>query len=407
MFSRIDLLSVMKMAYHLLLILGILGTFLSACTSLKNQSSFNNGGISTKNFHENISVEKGIGYMIVPVKIKDKPYRFLFNPGSLTAISTALDTILKLPSARNVNLKHVEGIDKKQTMVRLDSLTLGNVSFKNINAIVVNFKVQNATRCLQLDGVLGANALKNCKWKVNYSKGYIEFSDNINNLTDSNLLTIPFHQGITGIPIVDVNIGGQQVAGFTLDMNYQGEVSMNENDVPKTLDSAWASMVKSIAMGSSTIIDTSTWFLTKAQFDESNNMEVMVKASNNYTNRVGIKLLKNYEFVMDWSSGKMGFSEPNQENRMDRLHLEMGPAYINQEIIIGEIVLNSMSWMHGLRLGNVIKKFGMVSYENPTEKEYCEILGLFQKLPGSYVVETDHNDPFIGNSLLLNELKIE
>ena len=128
----------------------------------------------------------------VEVKIKGKIYNFLFDSGAPTVISNAIFNELGLKSSFESEVGDSQKSVQKQIFTVLPELSLGNIVFKNISAVVVDL-ISPEFKCLQVDGILGSNQMALLYWKLNYLENSMLASKNLQSLiNDDTFSKIPF-----------------------------------------------------------------------------------------------------------------------------------------------------------------------------------------------------------------------
>jgi len=152
-------------------------------------------------FKEKIRFKEVNGRIIIPVKIQNKTYDFLFDTGAITVIDDDVAKLIKLTKIAKRNLTDFSGNKKKLRYIRLDTITIQNIDFLAIGAVVSDLNVLKDNKCIQVSGIIGANVMNNAVWQINYPYQEIIVTDS----KDSLFLpfksdTVSFETNMQGTP---------------------------------------------------------------------------------------------------------------------------------------------------------------------------------------------------------------
>jgi len=130
-------------------------------------TTLNIGKVKPKNYYEEITFEFIEGKIIIPVNIEGKRYSFLFDTGSPNIISsTSFDS-----SSYKITDKHPisdsNNISESIDISLLKELKIGNILFKNTTTLIYNLNSNPFIKCLDIDGVIGSNMLRNSIVQIN------------------------------------------------------------------------------------------------------------------------------------------------------------------------------------------------------------------------------------------------
>ncbi len=142
----------------------------------KSYSKFYNSGfVEIKNNVEKIELTFINELPFCQVEIGGKIFRFLVDTGAPTVISDEIFQSLKLKVSHTSLVTDSENKKRKQKYVLLPQIKIGNLVFKDIGSIVINFD-NNELKCFGFDGIVGANLLAHLFCKFNYEeKKHITF----------------------------------------------------------------------------------------------------------------------------------------------------------------------------------------------------------------------------------------
>jgi hypothetical protein len=145
--------------------------------SIAQSITLNQGQTSQKDYFSTIKFENIGGFIIVKANIQGKTYRFLLDTGAPNAISKALYEKLKPTILDEVKMADANGTLGGMTrVVNIEELSFGNVVFNNIPTIV--FEDFMLLDCMQIDGFIGSNMLRNSVIQISYADETLILSDN-------------------------------------------------------------------------------------------------------------------------------------------------------------------------------------------------------------------------------------
>lgn len=140
------------MKYKTLLIISLLHLTLANAQNF----NFNVGGPDKEVYSVQIPFKTVNDFIVIPVNIHGKTYRFKLDTGSSTIISQELYNELKPATVAQSALKDAGGRSRELKVVELPGMSFGDVTFINTMAYVLDIN-QTIYRCHNLDGVIGSN----------------------------------------------------------------------------------------------------------------------------------------------------------------------------------------------------------------------------------------------------------
>jgi hypothetical protein len=126
--------------------------------------SFNEGGSEQSDYLTRIPYEKVNEKIILSVQIQGKSYKFILDTGAPTAITPALFQALHPTLLAQIPVSDANGKRDSLTVVRLPPISAGGIDFKDIPALLMEDNV--VFNCLQADGIVGSNLLRNAVLQV-------------------------------------------------------------------------------------------------------------------------------------------------------------------------------------------------------------------------------------------------
>ena len=156
--------------------------------------------------------------------LNNNKVKFLFDTGATTC---SIDkSIAKRLNLKVVSKQSTEGASGTEyyEVVTIDSLKLGNLTIKKLNAIVVDLSK------FGLDGIIGNDILKNYVTKIDYDQHSFTFFNRINECPEKyeKSAGFKFIEGVA-IPVIEIEIG------LKSGENFKGNVLMDSGATPNFL----------------------------------------------------------------------------------------------------------------------------------------------------------------------------
>ena len=220
----------MNRIYIYILALISTGLIISGCSSSKVYRLMSGGEIVESNYKVIVPFEMRLGLIIVKVTIEGNEYDFLFDTGAPNVVSLELAEKLQLKSAGKTFTRGSQGERHKIDYSNIDNLQIGGLNYQNTTAAIMDLTKAVAIECMDIDGILGANVMRNSIWQIDYQKQLMTITNSTDSLTFTNSLdTIPFTPKHTGTPKIKVQIGDIIQSGVTLDTGSGGHIDLNYN----------------------------------------------------------------------------------------------------------------------------------------------------------------------------------
>src|SRR5690625_4525094 len=149
------------------------------CLKLVAQASFNlnQGFIENKNYFQTVSYENRNGKIIIEVQIENNPYRFLVDTGAVTVLSETLQNTVTTHHLASIETTDQSGLTDSLNVVVIPEIKIDNLKFKDIRSLVAKDNSALFFDCLEIDGILGSNMLKNTIIQFRSDEKKIIFTD--------------------------------------------------------------------------------------------------------------------------------------------------------------------------------------------------------------------------------------
>ena len=213
---------------------------LGGCTMSHSLSdALGRGGVIETPFEETIAFDYPNRLIIVPVTIRGETYRFLWDTGAPTGISTALAAKLSLPKVYEGTMHDSQGARTRVDYLAIDSLYLGEVLFTNQTAFVSRWDLHPIIRCLNLDGIIGGNTMRYANWTIDYQAQQLTLSSRPGPGPQPGDWVASFTVDSDYDMIIDLGVGGASATGLTFDTGSTSGIS-----IPDHLFQKWTGLTK-------------------------------------------------------------------------------------------------------------------------------------------------------------------
>ncbi len=177
------------------------------------KTSLNKGRITTKNYYAEIPYENVNGKLIIPVAIKGKTYRFLFDTGAPNLITAQLKEQLAFDSGNDISVSDANNAKQNMEVITIPLFTLGNISFKNTASLVYTGTDNILFDCFKIDGIIGSNIFKKSIVQILSKKKLIVITNNPKKLNLKNQKASKLKLvGSQSSPYIIVELNGEKKA---------------------------------------------------------------------------------------------------------------------------------------------------------------------------------------------------
>lgn len=354
--------------------LAIIVLIFTSCGSA-NKRLFLGGSVAQEVFHEKIPFLFEYNLPFVEVQIAGDSYNFLLDTGAPTVISYELMDKLQIKTRGTINITDSQGNSKKERMVKIPEIRLGNVTFHNIGATVIDLNHTFEIQCLKIDGILGANQMSKAIWEINYSTQEITLTNDLANMDLSSVdHTLSFKTpSIQKTPKVKASIG-EKVCYLTYDTGSNNYLELPIKRYRDTISTMpHISNYGSNSAGVYGISKADTILFTKLPLlllDTSKFTDHII-SFNHTSDVIGNQFLKNFTTILDWNTQTVYLKKVSDSKKDFLETFGVKYRYHEGKFIVTEI---SLDVDHSLQLGDVIHAIDDLDLTKIPESEACEYL---------------------------------
>lgn len=209
------------------LLLGAVFIFYSSC-SVNWTRAIQYGEVDRQNFDETVDIHIQEGLIFVAVTIGGEEYKFLFDTGAPLSISHQLQKKYSYKVISKGNIVDSDQNRKQVSWVQIDSVEIGDVAFLNQSAFVGDFSANPTLECLNIDGIIGSNLMRQCNWTIDQDGRQLRLSDTIDPSTEERSITLPFVTDNQYNMFVNIGIGTSTVRNLLVDYGSNGSIAVND-----------------------------------------------------------------------------------------------------------------------------------------------------------------------------------
>ena len=333
------------MKKNIILLLLLIGVFLSCKTQ---KLSLNRGETPQNHYYATIPFEWIDGKIIVPVEINGKTYRFMFDTGAFNTVSETLYKELNMPVLFKNSVTDQSGKKDSIFFVNMDNITLGNVLFRDIPAGVMSDSNYFA-KCLNIDGIVGSNMLRNSVVQLSLPDKTIKLTDNFKKLdiNQENSRTMQLSPD-QSLPIVTIGLFNvNDSTGITEELLFDTGASnfyslclrnfetFSAHHVFKQIDASTGSNTIGLYGNADNILHYRLLFqlisINNAAF--TNVLSVTTSGNNS---RIGSEILKYGNVTLDYKNKTFNF-EPfsNEDNDMYKPTFPIDITLEGNQLLVG------------------------------------------------------------------------
>ena len=138
----------------------------------------NQGEMISKNAYHEISISNSKDEIVQFVNLKNKSFKFIFDTGAPLSISKELQDAIRYPILLKVPMRDAENKSDTINIVSVDTFRLGNITFINIPAVVINLK-NSPLGPENIDGLIGSNIARFLIIQFNLNENKIILTDQL------------------------------------------------------------------------------------------------------------------------------------------------------------------------------------------------------------------------------------
>ncbi|MDH4470957.1 MAG: aspartyl protease family protein [Fluviicola sp.] len=359
----------------------LLATAVSGCSTLKLVKLLKQGDVEQPSFTAEIPFEMRMGLVVVKVNIEGKDYDFMVDTGAPNVVTKELAADLNLKA--KVERKTGDSQGKKEVLqfAEMPEMLIGGVHFIETGAAIADLKRSNEIACLDVDGFVGSNLMKEAVWQFDYERKVITISDSIDAFEiPATAFRIPFTPATSFTPLVDITYNGVTDKLVTFDTGSNGYFGSSAS-TRKTLQSEGKLANPAIGVGANSSGlyglgdgDSTYNALIKDTKLGSLTIPEQVVSFGPGARTIGTKFLEHYRVIINWSTNEIILIPTDDfiNNKLENFGIS--PFYNNDQLEVRLVMLGSEADKMGIRLGDRILEVNGNDTRVFTKDMWCDVL---------------------------------
>lgn len=370
----------MKKIFILILVIGFIS---QSCNIVKFLHLMSTGKTDSKVYDEEIEFTLISGIIILKIQINGKEYDFVLDTGAPNVISSELARELNLKSKCKIKTEDSQGNEDDMEFTKLDHITIGGITYFDQGTAIFDFINHPELSCLEIDGIIGANLMKESIWQIDMVNTKIRITNDMENLKISrNVQIIKFSEQLSHSPQVAITSKGIVFEDVAFDYGSNSGFTLCDTRISDVINKIEQPVLKVYGMTSKGAFggknDTLYTLLTDNVYVEGirfKNQIIDIKRTGRST--LGTEFLKNYITTLDWSEKKIYLEKQPDENLNIATEINsfgFGVGLDSNKLVVISVYENSPATKAGISLGDqviAVNEYDLLIVE---EDEYCNIV---------------------------------
>lgn len=300
----------------------------------------------------------------------DKEYTFILDTYSPCMVRESLVKSIPLDTLDLTEQmgKQLEGSMMKPLFPKFETISLGDVVFKDIGAIVMREDEKNPFLQVLEDGLIGANLLKCCVWQFNFQDMKIVVTDKKDRLDHlMNAARLPFNPiSVQQSPNIRITLNDEDSIDVQFDTGSKGFLTFSSPSLLALVDSGDAVALhrRSISPIESPESDIETYHLAllkslKLGEKTFHDLPVGVYRKQNEKEtaqgNIGIEFMKHFIVTIDWSENQLYLAPiKGLEMKHNMRTFGMTYGYFDGAVRVASLYAGSEAEQHGIKIGDPV-----------------------------------------------------
>ena len=291
---------------------------INSCAVNKAAKYLKEGKTEQENFTNTLPFDLKKGWIIVPVEIENKTYRFIVDSGTPTLVSKELAQTLNMKVIDSVDASDVYNKAQKNKYTRLENIKIGKIDFVGTAALINDFNATPIWGSLDVDGFIGSNLMQHAIWDIDFKEKQITITDNESSLNlPEDIIENKMFVGVAGLPSIACKINGEKIWNFPVDLGYNGDIVIPYSEFKEQTENGAISNFEkyntdgSIGINGKEKTTSESYIGTIGEIEFGNSILKNQKFySEQYLGkRFGLDFFKNYRVILNWDSKKIKLIE--------------------------------------------------------------------------------------------------
>jgi hypothetical protein len=350
--------------------------------SCSKQRLWVKGKVQQKSFAREIPVQIRNGLIFVEVAVNGRLCNFLMDTGAPTLIDARLVEELGLETKAFGTA--VDSYDRRNRIdyTILNTVSLDGINFTRQGALISDFRSIPVFDCLNVDGLLGANLMRNACWQMDCQNEVIRIQEDCEGfIYSANSIVMPFSVNSQGTPKLSVILGDSLRLNYvTLDFGSSSGLSLDLEAVEDRFDPAGADLFTTGAAGVGLygVELDSIWFMMPEGLLTSRGDTILTGLRARIRRKgghlFGTGILREFRSTIDWQNNQLVL-EPVGGRPSPAWHNFGCALQPNGAVLeVAQLVYPSMAVESGLMLGDTVVA---INSRPVNATDFCEARALF------------------------------
>jgi len=365
-------------------ILTILITLLSISSFAQGTINANQGSVENKTYFSSIPYQELNGKIIIEIAIEDVNYKFLLDTGAPTSISKRLLKTIATKPLGKVKITDQSGLVDSLEVVKVPRITIDGINFIDTPAFVSNNDSAPFYSCLNIEGIIGSNLLRNSVIQFNSKKKQVTIANDSKdfNLKRKDALEMK-KDDIQSNPFIKIQLKKEDHTGNEYVLIDSGDNSFyvisnavyHELEPQINVFEVLAEGKGSFSMGLFGTAEDSEHLAIKIpmlQMGRTQFANVLTKTTYGHSSRIGSEIFDYGIVTLDYHKGRFWFEPFTQEQPLQLSEKLWGiePVLNNEnELVVGIIWDKTLE--DQIKVGDRILKLDDIDY---SAMDFCEIM---------------------------------
>ncbi|NME71875.1 retropepsin-like aspartic protease [Flammeovirga aprica] len=384
---------------------------LSSCKLIKFKRLMKNGDLIASSDKITIPFEKRMGLIVIQVEINGKKYDFIVDTGATNVISPDMAKELQLKKKGKVSVTDSQSNKQTAYFFEIPELFIQNFSFQNTTCIALDIYDEKLNfNCLGVDGIIGANLMKEGIWQIDYQKKEITIYKN-NTLVDLNGYdSINFKSNIQFHPTLTIDIHGA-TSKLKVDTGSNGCLRLSnrykniifEKDSLELVNSQYGSITSGI-FGKGKNETKEFYQADSVLLGNYLCQDFIIGFQDEGSHLLGNQFFANFNLIIDWQKSMLYI------NKVDQIVLHSDkrfPVSIDRKEDLKTYYIRSIYTKHQeqndmIAVGDTVISINNVLTSDFTQDNYCEFI---QALENSEQLNFEfiHNNDTLSHTIFSEE----
>ena len=294
---------------------------INSCSLSKAAKYLKEGHTDQENYKVTFPFELQNGWIIAPLEIKNKNYKFILDTGTPSLISKELAKSLNMKVIDSVDASDVYNKAQKNKYTRIENIKIGTIDFVGTSALINDFNATPIWASLNVDGFIGSNLMQHAIWDIDFNQKQITITDNESNLNlPEDVIENKMFIGVAGLPSIACRVNGEKIWNFSVDLGYNGQIVIPFSEFEKQIENGRIpDFKKSNTHGvigvygkQNTSRESYTGVINEIEFGNSTLKNEKVYSEQYLEKRFGLDFFRNYRVILNWNTKKIKLIE-NQD----------------------------------------------------------------------------------------------